>query len=375
MKKIVHIVIGKANPESSNGVNKAVHGIAARMAAEGRDVEVWGLTETPEEQTVKRPYSLHLFQAKGRSFFISPLVIEAIDALPAGSLVHFHGGLIPAYYGIAKYLKRKNIPWVISPHAAYMRPSMRRKGGLKALYLKICEKFMLRHARAVHVLTDLEATDTKAVYADAPLVTIPNAYADEDVKRTSFSDIYAHAKPVFCYIGRLDKVHKGLDLLIEGFSQYTAAGGQGELWLVGEGPHEAQLRHLAANRYLGNHVRFWGSLYGREKLNVLLNAQVFVHTSRWEGMPMSLLEAAAHARPLLISKGTGLSAEVDKWRAGIVLNENSPAEIAQAMFQCQQLQKLGKLQEMGRQAAQMVDDAFRWDKVIRMMNETLYRAA
>ena len=40
-KKIVHLVLGKANPERMNGVNKVAHALAATQKDFGYDVEVW----------------------------------------------------------------------------------------------------------------------------------------------------------------------------------------------------------------------------------------------------------------------------------------------------------------------------------------------
>ena len=47
--KIVHIVVGKVNPDSLNGVSKVVHWMATSQMQLGHDVEVWGLTESTKE--------------------------------------------------------------------------------------------------------------------------------------------------------------------------------------------------------------------------------------------------------------------------------------------------------------------------------------
>lgn len=374
--KIIHLTIGKANPERLNGVNKAVHYLATNMVKQEYDIEVWGLTQTPDAETPKRDYPLHLFDVSPKSFALNPLIAEAIDALPPSAILHFHGGFIPAFYRIAKYADKKKLAWVISPHGAYMPQSIKRNYIAKNIYLNMCEKYLLKNAKAVHALTDLESQAIETVYKNASIATVPNAHVEETLSaKKGFAEIYSHARPVFCYMGRLDKVHKGLDLLFEGFSHYIAAGGVGELWIVGEGPHQRYLEHYAMKRGLASHVRFWGARFGDERINILKNAQVFLHTSRWEGMPMALLEAAAQNLPLLISKGTGISAAVEKWKAGIVLEENTASEIAKAMLQCQQLHKINRLSVMGVQAAEMVKNDFNWQKVVQLMTDKIYKVA
>lgn len=374
--KIIHVTIGKANPERLNGINKVVHHLASYMMKDKQDVEVWGLTKTPESQTPKRDYPLHLFETSARSFALNPLVAEAVDALPAGAVIHFHGGFIPAFYRLARYLDKKKIAWVMSPHGAYMAQSLQKNYFIKNVYLALCEKYLLRKAKAIHALTHLEHQAIQTVCNKAIVATVPNAHTAEPREtRKVLPEIYAHARPVFCYMGRLNKTHKGLDLLLDGFADYKQGGGQGELWLIGDGPHLSHLEQHAAKRHMTQYVRFWGTRYDEEKINILKNANVFVHTSRWEGMPMALLEAAAQGLPVLISTGTGLARDVEKWKAGLVLEHNTASDIAKAMLHCQQLHKLGKLRDMGLQAADMVKTDFNWQVVVQTMTDTLYKAA
>lgn len=98
-------------------------------------------------------------------------------------------------------------------------------------------------------------------------------------------------------MGRLAIKQKGLDLLISGFSEYRAAGGSGKLWLVGEGPDKCILEDMCEHNNIKNEVRFLGVKFGEEKIRVISRMDVFVHTSRWDGIPMSVLEAAGLSKP------------------------------------------------------------------------------
>ena len=44
--RIVHIVVGKVNPDTLNGVSKAVHWMATSQMQLGHDVEAWGLVDS-----------------------------------------------------------------------------------------------------------------------------------------------------------------------------------------------------------------------------------------------------------------------------------------------------------------------------------------
>jgi len=40
---IIHLVLGKANPQRMNGVNRVVHQLANTQAALGQSVTIWGI--------------------------------------------------------------------------------------------------------------------------------------------------------------------------------------------------------------------------------------------------------------------------------------------------------------------------------------------
>ena len=62
--KIIHIILGKANPKRMNGVNKVVYSLASIQLEQGFDVEVWGITpEIESGASHEPPFPLRLFPA------------------------------------------------------------------------------------------------------------------------------------------------------------------------------------------------------------------------------------------------------------------------------------------------------------------------
>ena len=49
-----------------------------------------------------------------------------------------------------------------------------------------------------------------------------------------------------------------------------------------------------------------GGVYGDNKVKVLLDTDIFILTSRYEGMPMGVLEAWSYGIPCILSDGTNM---------------------------------------------------------------------
>jgi glycosyltransferase involved in cell wall biosynthesis len=118
---------------------------------------------------------------------------------------------------------------------------------------------------------------------------------------------------LFC--GRLDIFHKGLDRLLDEFASSRG-------WtLVLVGPDQdgslAALHALASRDGVADRVVFAGQRTGLALHEALAAADVFVLLSRWEGFPITLLEAFGQGTPAVVSpeveRHVGAAAEGAAW--------------------------------------------------------------
>lgn len=102
---------------------------------------------------------------------------------------------------------------------------------------------------------------------------------------------------VFLFIGRFI-YQKGLDVLIDAFAQLQG----GLLFLVGDGPERTALERQAKIRGVASCVRFFGFHNTTSDVaEFFASADCFVLPSRWEGLPIVLIEALAAGRALITS--------------------------------------------------------------------------
>ena len=103
----------------------------------------------------------------------------------------------------------------------------------------------------------------------------------------------------FLTIGRFTPLHKGIDLLIEAFHLFSQKNSDWKLDIVGEGPEEKKYRSLIKNYHLENRITIHP--FTNHIQEYYSNAQVYVLSSRWEGMPLVLVEAMSHGLPVVTS--------------------------------------------------------------------------
>ena len=103
----------------------------------------------------------------------------------------------------------------------------------------------------------------------------------------------------FLTIGRFTPLHKGIDILIEAFNLFAQKNKEWKLDIVGEGTEEKTFRKLIERYKLEDRVTIHPFTNNIQKH--YSEAQVYVLSSRWEGMPLVLVEAMSHGLPIVTS--------------------------------------------------------------------------
>jgi glycosyltransferase involved in cell wall biosynthesis len=157
---------------------------------------------------------------------------------------------------------------------------------------------------------------------------IPNGidmsqYADQPSKgsfKKKFS-IKDNGKIVL-YLGRIHRI-KGIDILVEAFANVLKKLENVKLVVVGpDDGFLGELKQLIKALKVEDDVIMPGPLYGREKLEAYVDADFYVLPSRYETFPMTVLEAVACGKPVILTEKCGV-AEYFRNKVGLVVKPDS----------------------------------------------------
>lgn len=273
-------------------------------------------------------------------------------------LVVFHECYRPEYLSIARALKQGSIPYVIVPHGE-LREEAQKKKALKKYVANLL--LFNRFIKGAEGLQCLSGAEIKATHFNVKKFIGTNGVNLPERKKESFS-----AEGIrFVYIGRYEWRVKGLDMLFDAIKKLHSFLIENKCHFDLYGPDRFNrfetVKSMVEEREISDLVDLHLEVMGEEKADVLLGADVFVQTSRHEGMPMGILEALGFGLPCLVTDGTALASTIEANEAGWNAGTNIDS-IADALKKVT-LDK-DKYFEKGKRARAFIEKEYVWEKVV-----------
>lgn len=247
--------------------------------------------------------------------------------------------------------------------------------GFKSRLNRLAYRLMLRRCGAVIACSE-EVRDSLAAAlgvraADVPrLVAVPNGV---DVPEPASSELtacvreahgLAPAELLVLAAGRLTE-QKNFALLIDAVARLRGDFPRLRVIIGGEGELRGDLERQIASLSLQNVVNLPGNLVDLPDL--MQAADVFVLSSRFEGLPLVLLEAMAAGLPVVGTRIKGIDEVIESGLSGLICDAADAADLARCLGEF--LADPEQRQRCGDNARRRVSEHFSLDRVMRQLDD------
>lgn len=377
--RLVHLASG-SGPDAANGVGRVVYQLAKAQSALGHDVSVVSERGTQMDPYANEVHRSALTLARNRFAWatrqISPtLAGELLAHRP--DIVHMHSIHVPENVSLARRLRHAGVNYCVTVHGGLRREAQQRGRARKTVFWWMGEREYLDGALFIHALTREEAHDIRAYGVKTRTIVAPNGIDVDSLPSAANPNALFSLAPeltgrrVFVFMGRLALSQKGLDLLIRGLSLANVPDSRlvvlGPDWRNGRAALEHQVESLGLRRQ----VLFLDGQTPQRCADLVAGADVFVHTSRWEGMPLAVLEAAAWQKPCLLTKMADPNGTISR-SGGAIVVDSTAESIAQGLRALSTLDRR-QLMEMGIRARSAVVSQFKWSLTAQTLLEAYRR--
>lgn len=173
-------------------------------------------------------------------------------------------------------------------------------------------------------------------------------------------------------VGRLDPQSKGQDLFFKVMSEDKWRSRPIIISLFGTGPNEESLRRLAKTYDIENQIEFCGHVSNVDEIWDQHHALLL--TSRYEGMPLVLLEAMMRGRPSIVTDVAGNAEVIEDGISGYIAKAPTVELVSEAMERA--WQDRSNWQKVGQTAARNIrlripeDPARQFNELLERVNST-----
>ena len=295
-----------------------------------------------------------------RRFGYSPRLLTHLkNSQPA--LVHLHGLWRYASIAVSRWARLARRPYIVSPHGMLEPWALAQSPWKKRCALRLYLAHSLRQAACLRATSAPEASAIRNAGFSNPIALVPNG-----VHCPSLLPIQrpqTRRRALF-----LSRIHpkKGLLHLLRAWALLNPP--LWELFIVGpdEAGHRAQAQRLAHSLGLDHAVHFLDELWGDAKIDLFLQAHLFVLPSFSENFGLVIAEALAYGLPVITTQATPWQ-ELHEHHCGWWI-QTGIDPLVRALRHAFALHP-AHLRDMGRRGHHLVKHRYSWEPIGQKMLE------
>jgi glycosyltransferase involved in cell wall biosynthesis len=361
----------------AGGLFQSVRGLAKAVTCASASARVFGISDEQSAVDLQdwQPLSVETFRPQFRAWGYSNQLVPALLGADL-DILSTHG--LWKYCSVAsrRWHRRTGRPYIVHPEGMLDSWALRNAMWKKRIAALLYEDRHLRGATCLRALCEAEAQSIRAYGMRNPICIIPNGVDLPDLKETPTlqPQAFAEGRKVLLYLGRLHP-KKNVANLIRAWKQtldsHSSARASWVLAIAGwsQSGYEEELKQLAGDLDTAAPpelapIAFLGPRFGTEKNECYRACDAFIMPSLSEGLPITVLEAWAHAKPVLMTPECNLP---EGFAAGAALQIGTgPKEIAVSIKQVIEMSDDDR-RAMGNRGRNLVTRTFSWPRIGEQM--------
>ena len=360
----------------------AVDYVTRELVRRGHEVTVY-TTDTIDSGTRQKPRYLEIRGVKVRYFrnlsnslawhrlsFAPGIIPQIRKEIKTFDVIHLQDYRNFQNIVIHHYARKYNVPYLVQARGSVV--TFFQKGKLKRFFDAIWGRCILKDASKLIALTLAEVEQYKSMgISDDKIEIIPNGIdilTFEDLPKSGeFRAKYGlkDNQKIVLYLGRIYWI-KGLDLLANAFADISRDLSGVKLVIVG--PDDGflpTLQKLIKELGIEEKVLLTGPLYGRDKLEAYVDADVYTLPSVYETFPNTVLEACACGTPVVVTDRCGI-ADIINGQVGLAIPYEKN-QLSDAILRILSDDKIR--QRFSLKGRALVREKFDWTRIVDQLED------
>jgi glycosyltransferase involved in cell wall biosynthesis len=296
--------------------------LAAALAESGIDTTVFTLGPLSDQyRRALRGRAVRVVDCSGHDSAVLSERYHRSALLAPPDVVHVHGFRLRTAF-VNGLVRLRGHPVVYTEHAALDEEHARFRPIADAAWadLASADAITCVSSRSAEIVAAMAPADIPVGIAPHPVV--PGR--PEPAVRPAGAPLH-----IVC-LSRLT-AEKGVDVLVEAVASLTRRGVPIMLTVAGDGALRPELANQVDRLGIARSVELLGGYQPAQLGDVLRGAHLVVSTSHTEGLPISILEAFAHERPVVATSVGGVPELVVDGENGLLVPPNDAAAVAEAI--------------------------------------------
>jgi glycosyltransferase involved in cell wall biosynthesis len=321
------LIVAPLPPYHRGGIERVVGELAPRLSR-NHDVEVhvWSGTLGRAQACDWKGVHVRTYQTSKRAAYASLRMFADLKRFAREvDVVHAHGSstLIP----FIAALTAGHTPLVISPHF-HQQASNKLFGILKLPFECTVDRYTLGKASKVICVSETEAAMIRKRFSvENKIVVIYNGVNADEIQS---AEPYDFDGTLILYVGRLER-YKNVQRVVEAVNYLPQ---DFMFYIIGEGPYKSELEAVIQRNKLGGRVQLLGSCPDAHLYRWIKTSALLVNLSEVEAFGITVLEALAAGKPVLVNDEFGLHELAERFQGAVVrikVGKTNAPQLAKAL--------------------------------------------